>query len=324
MKFLLPVLLAVPAVMGRACKIRHSHSSAVSVPIYTPVVGTTVTESSAAAVQTQDAEYLVDDASTVISVSSPQTTLATAVVVSSSSTSAAAAIVAPSSSTSAAAAASSSAASSSDDNKSSSGSKELTSEAVTGSSTFYGGNLSGGNCMFTDYTIPSGLYGTAFSGQIWDNAAHCGACIEITGPTGTITAMIVDQCPECDAGHLDLFPDAFTAVGGTDGIVDTSYKFVTCGITSPLYLHNKSGTSAYWFSIQVVNANEPVASLEVSTDGGSSWVDTERKDYNFFENASGFGQTSVDVRITSTTGKTITVKDVGVTPDAQYKAASNF
>ncbi|KPM40275.1 hypothetical protein AK830_g6281 [Neonectria ditissima] len=324
MKFLLPVLLAVPAVMGRACKLRHSHSSAVSTPVYTPapVVSTTAAaQSSAAAVQTQDAESAAaEDSTTIISVSSPQTTLATAVIVSSSSTSAAAAVIAPSSSTSSAAAAASSAAA----EESSSGTEELTSEAVTGSSTFYGGNLSGGNCMFTDYTIPSGIYGTAFSGEIWDNAAHCGACLEITGPTGTITAMIVDQCPECDAGHLDLFPDAFTAVGGTDGIVDTSYKFVTCGITSPLYLHNKSGTSAYWFSIQVVNANEPVASLEVSTDGGSTWVDTERKDYNFFENSSGFGQTSVDVRITSTTGKTITVKDVGVTPDAQYKAASNF
>ncbi|EEU42231.1 uncharacterized protein NECHADRAFT_93246 [Fusarium vanettenii 77-13-4] len=201
---------------------------------------------------------------------------------------------------------------------------DLGGSAKTGSSTFYGGNLAGGNCMFSTYTLPSGIYGTAFSGAVWNNAASCGACIEVTGPSGTIKAMIVDQCPECEEGHLDLFPDAFTAVGGTDGIVQTSYKFVSCGITSPLYLHNKEGTSQHWFSIQVVNANEPVTKLEVSTDGGSTWQETERKDYNFFENSAGFGVDSVDVKITSKTGKTVTVSGVGVEAGAKYDADSNF
>jgi len=134
----------------------------------------------------------------------------------------------------------------------------------------------------------------------------------------------VDQCPECTKGHLDLFADAFAAVGGTDGVVDTSYKFVTCGITSPLVLHNKSGTSKYWFSMQVVNHNEPVKSLEVSIDGGSTWQATNRKDYNFFENPSGFSTKTVDIRITSTTSKTIIIHNVGVDSDAEYKANTNF
>ncbi|KAH6984587.1 RlpA-like double-psi beta-barrel-protein domain-containing protein-containing protein [Ilyonectria sp. MPI-CAGE-AT-0026] len=310
MKFLAPVLFAIPAVMGRHCKLRHSHSSAVSVPVSTAeaAVTTAILAPSSVAAKPETESAAEDPVTTVISVSAPKTTLATAVIPSSSSSKSSAA---PSSSSAAA-------------GGSSSGNEELSSEAVTGSSTFYGGNLSGGNCMFTTYTLPSNIYGTAFSGEIWDSAAHCGACIEVTGPTGTITAMIVDQCPECNAGHLDLFPDAFTAVGGTDGIVDTSYKFVKCGITSPLILHNKTGTSAYWFSIQVVNANVPVESVEVSTDGGSTWKSTTRKDYNFFEESSGFGVDTMDIRVTSTTGETIKVSNVGVTPDAQYTAASNF
>ncbi|KAH7143657.1 RlpA-like double-psi beta-barrel-protein domain-containing protein-containing protein [Dactylonectria macrodidyma] len=308
MKFIAPVLFAIPAVMGRACKIRHSHSSTVATVVSTAeaAITTAVAVQSSVAAEPETESAVQEEQTTVISVAEPQTTLATAVIVSSSSSS------------SSAAAASSSAAS--DD----SSTGDLSTEEVSGSSTFYGGNLSGGNCMFTTYTLPSSIYGTAFSGEIWDNAAHCGACIEVTGPSGTITAMIVDQCPECDEGHLDLFPDAFTAVGGTDGVVDTSYKFVKCGITSPLILHNKTGTSAYWFSIQVVNANVPVASLEVSTDGGSTWQSTTRQDYNFFEESAGFGVETVDVRVTSTTGETITVSNVGVTPDAQYTATSNF
>ncbi|KAK1988710.1 RlpA-like double-psi beta-barrel-protein domain-containing protein-containing protein [Colletotrichum cereale] len=199
-------------------------------------------------------------------------------------------------------------------------------ENISGRSTFYGGNTSGGKCSFSTYQIPSSLYGTAFSGQVWDSAAHCGACVKVTGPKGnSLVAMIVDECPECNKGHLDLFQNAFTQLGSlSDGIISTSYEFVKCGITSPIKLHNKSGTSAYWFSMQVLNHNEPVSTLEVSTDGGSTWKKTTRQPYNFFENSSGFGTDSVDVRVTGESGKAVIVKNVNVKSDSEHDAASNF
>ncbi|KAF9776472.1 hypothetical protein IL306_005328 [Fusarium sp. DS 682] len=317
MKFFLPILLAAPAVMGRACKVRHSHSSAVE-PVHTqyPVPEPVISQApqhvgqkpapvedvktAASKPKTSKPKKVTKPKNSKPKATKPKTTKPK----SSKPTT-------PKTSTPKAG--------------SSSKSTPLGNGAsVSGSSTFYGGNLAGGNCMFSTYTLPSGILGTAFSGQKWDNGANCGACIEVTGPSGTIKAMIVDKCPECDPGHLDLFPDAFKAVGGTDGIVKTSYKFVECGITSPLVLHNKEGTSANWFSIQVVNANEPVKSVQVSTDGGNTWKSTERKDYNYFENPAGFGKTSVDVKVTSSTGKAVVVKKVGVTAGAQYKASSNF
>ncbi|KAI0417439.1 carbohydrate-binding module family 63 protein [Xylaria grammica] len=199
------------------------------------------------------------------------------------------------------------------------------STAVTGTSTFYGGNLNGGTCSFTSYTLPSGVYGTAFSGSAWHSAAHCGACLQVTANGKSIIAMIVDQCPECDAGHLDLFENAFDALSpSSSDPLSTSYTFVDCPISSPLVLHNKSGTSAYWFSMQVVNANEPVSKLEVSTDGGSTWKSTTRQEYNFFENSSGFGTDTVTIRVTSESGSTVVVKNVSVASDSQVTAGSNF
>ncbi|KAF4343446.1 Expansin 2 [Fusarium beomiforme] len=317
MKFFLPILLAAPAVMGRACKVRHSHSSAVE-PVHTqyPVPEPVISQApqlggqKPSPVEVKTAAASKPKASQPKKVSKPKSSKPTTTKPKSSKPTTPKTSK-PKTSTP----------------KTSSGSNSTplgNGASVSGSSTFYGGNLAGGNCMFSTYTLPSGILGTAFSGQKWDTAANCGACIEVTGPSGTIKAMIVDKCPECDPGHLDLFPDAFKAVGGTDGIVKTSYKFVECGITTPLVLHNKEGTSANWFSIQVVNANEPVKSVQVSTDGGSTWKSTERKDYNFFENPAGFGKTSVDVKVTSSTGKTVVVKNVGVTAGAQYKASSNF
>ncbi|KAH9995147.1 RlpA-like double-psi beta-barrel-protein domain-containing protein-containing protein [Xylariaceae sp. FL0662B] len=200
------------------------------------------------------------------------------------------------------------------------------SEAITGTSTFYGGNLNGGTCSFSTYSLPSGIYGTAFSGSAWNSGANCGGCLEVTGPNGnSIKAMVVDQCPECDEGHLDLFEDAFKALSpsSSDPIV-TSYTFVECGITSPLVLHAKSGSSQYWFSMQVVNSNERVSALEVSTDGGSTWQATTRTEYNYFEQSSGFGTATVDIRLTSVSGNTMVVKSVTVESDAQVTADSNF
>lgn len=196
---------------------------------------------------------------------------------------------------------------------------------MTGTSTFYGGNLNGGTCSFTTYTLPSGVHGTAFSGSKWNSAAHCGACVQVTANEKSIIAMIVDQCPECDEGHLDLFENAFSVLEPlSSGQVSTSYTFVDCPISSALILHNRSGTSPYWFSMQVVNANEPVSKLEVSTNGGSTWQSTTRRDYNFFENASGFGTATVTVRVTSESGSIVVVKNVSVASDSQVTASSNF
>lgn len=294
MKFLLAALMAAPAVMGRACRPRPSALSSVTT--------TSTTNAAVVPVKTADQETTTTAA---------QSTPTPAIVVSESSTSAAVA--------------SSSASKTVDDESTATDSStSLGTGTYSGTSTFYGGNLSGGNCMFNNYTLPSGLYGTAYSGAVWNNAAKCGACIEVTGPTHTITAMIVDQCPECAQGHLDLFPDAFTAVGGTDGTVSTSYKFVECGITSPIVVRNKEGTSNSWFSMQVINHNQPVKSLEVSTNGGSSWQATTRRDYNYFEQASGFGVDWMKVRVTSTTGEQIIVSRVNSTANACFTAASNF
>lgn len=228
----------------------------------------------------------------------------------------------------------------------------IASAAITGTSTFYGGNLQGGACSFSTYTLPAGVYGTAYSGSAWNSAEKCGACIRVTAGGNSLIAMvslssslipcslhqyprilsanmrqIVDKCPECDEGHLDLFENAFhTLSPSATGLLATSYDFVECPISSPLILHTKTGVSVWWFSIQVVNATEAVAKLEVSTNGGSTWTSLMRQDYNFFEYSSGFGTNNptVTVRVTSESGKTVVVKNVSAAPDVQIMAGSNF
>lgn len=39
------------------------------------------------------------------------------------------------------------------------------------------------------------------------------------------------------------------------------------------------------FEMQLLNRNQPVTSLDVSSDGGKTWQGTVRKDYNYFQKA---------------------------------------
>lgn len=135
----------------------------------------------------------------------------------------------------------------------------------------------------------------------------------------------MDQCPECLSSKLDLFENAFTQLASKSaGIIPISYTVVPCGITSPIVLKNKEGTSPYWFSMQVMNSNVAVSKLEVSIDGGATWKATTRKPYNFWENPSGFGTSSVDVRVMGVNGKTVTVKGVSVAASSTKTAGGNF
>ena len=67
-----------------------------------------------------------------------------------------------------------------------------------------------GACSFDP--SPSDLMVAAMNGEEYDNAALCGAYVFVTGPKGSATVRIVDRCPECKAGHLDLSQEAFSKI----------------------------------------------------------------------------------------------------------------
>lgn len=59
--------------------------------------------------------------------------------------------------------------------------------------------------------------------------ADCGRCVSVTGPKGTVTVRIVDKCPGCDEGDLDLSMTAFGKIAKlSDGRVPITWRFVTC------------------------------------------------------------------------------------------------
>lgn len=68
--------------------------------------------------------------------------------------------------------------------------RSLAKRSLSGEATYYGGNVQGGTCSFSTYSLPSGLYGTALSDSNWDNSGNCGGCVKVHHGGKSITAMV--------------------------------------------------------------------------------------------------------------------------------------
>ena len=66
----------------------------------------------------------------------------------------------------------------------------LTSRSNAGEATYYGGNVQGGACSFSTYTLPSNIYGTAITDGDWATSANCGRCVDVMYNGKSITAMV--------------------------------------------------------------------------------------------------------------------------------------
>lgn len=137
-----------------------------------------------------------------------------------------------------------------------------------------------GACLFDP--SPNDLLVAALNAEEYDQAAFCGAFVAVTGPRGAITVRIVDLCPECRAGHLDLSWEAFSLIGDLpEGVIPITWQVVSPNLSGPIAYHFKDGSNPWWTAVQIRNQRNPVARLEYRLPGGQ-WAAVPRTDYNYF------------------------------------------
>jgi len=152
---------------------------------------------------------------------------------------------------------------------------------------------------------PNDMDVAALNSPDWSGSSLCGACAEVTGPNGSVTIRIVDLCPECKTGDLDLSPEAFGKIATMSaGRVAITWKLVTCNVTGPVRYKYKDGSNQWWTAVQVQNHRIPVTGLEFSV-AGAAYQTMQRMDYNYFLTESGFGSNPVRVRVTVVDGQTL-------------------
>jgi expansin (peptidoglycan-binding protein) len=177
-----------------------------------------------------------------------------------------------------------------------------------GIATYY--NATGeGACLFD--ASPGDLMVTAMNAEEYDNAAYCGAYLHVIGPKGAVTVRVVDLCPECQMGHLDLSREAFAQIADLPlGRVNITWQLVSPEISGPIAYHFKDGSNQWWTAVQIRNHRNPIAKFEYLNDSGQ-WIEVGRTSYNYFVQTNpGMWTGPYTFRVTDWYGNTLT--DIGI------------
>jgi expansin (peptidoglycan-binding protein) len=157
----------------------------------------------------------------------------------------------------------------------------------------------------------------------YENSQACGAYVQVTGPNGTsLTIKIVDQCPECKPGDLDLSQEAFAALAPLSaGRIKISWHLLSPALNGPVAYKYKDGSSQWWCGIQVSNHRNPVLGLAVKVNG--AWRNLPRYDYNYFISTDGTGCGS-DIQVTDIYGNQVVDTGITISPGIVQPGKTQF
>ena len=180
-----------------------------------------------------------------------------------------------------------------------------------------------GACSFD--ASPNDLLVAAMDAPEYDNAAACGAYVSVIGPQGAITVRIVDLCPECQAGHLDLSRQAFAQIADLSlGVVPITWQVISPALAGPIAYHFKDGSNQWWTAVQIRNHRNPIARLEYLAPG-NQWVSVPRTSYNYFVQTNpGMGPGPYSFRVTDSYGNVLIDSGIPHVENGTVSGAGQF
>jgi expansin (peptidoglycan-binding protein) len=184
----------------------------------------------------------------------------------------------------------------------------------SGKATFYdlGGGM--GNCSYP--SAPANDLFVALGNSQYSTGAACGSYLDVTGPKGKVRVKVIDSCPGCAVGHLDLSRTAFKKIANeVQGVVPIRYKaVVNPGVPGPLNIRFADGASRWWFAILIDNHANPLTSVQVKGPG-RSWRAAAHKDDNHWVINADVGAGPFSVKISDVYGHTGTATGITLSPN---------
>ncbi len=184
-----------------------------------------------------------------------------------------------------------------------------------GEGTQYGGVAggAGGHCAIP---VASGdIYHAAMNHEQYAASEACGACVRILGPKGTVVLKIVDECPECKFGDIDMTTAVFPQLADMkDGRISIKWQYVPCPLTQDITLLFAAGSGPYYFKVQLRDFYYPISTLEYKKKDGS-YEQINREVYNYFVAPLGIDEDKQKTgpyhfRVTAVTGQMLEIPDV--------------
>jgi expansin (peptidoglycan-binding protein) len=184
---------------------------------------------------------------------------------------------------------------------------------ASGEATHYVLTPGDGNCSYPG--LPDGGLFVALSPGEYAGSAACGSYVEVTGPDGSVTAEVADQCPPCQAGHVDLSEQAFQRIAPLSaGEVPVTYHtIVDPPLPGPLSVLVKTGSNPYYLALLPIGAGNARASVQVSSPA-HGWQQLARTSYGYWLAAAGLGAGPFTVRLTDSAGHQATLTGITLSP----------
>jgi expansin (peptidoglycan-binding protein) len=179
-----------------------------------------------------------------------------------------------------------------------------------------------GNCTFP--ASPQDLMVAAMNHTDYANAALCGAFVQVHGPNGSVIVRIVDRCPHCPVGDVDLSQQAFAQIADLSaGRVPITWQLISPPLSDSIVYHFKDGSNQWWTAVQIRNHRNPITKFEY-LDGNGNFQTVPRLDYNYFVQASGMGPGPYTFRVTDIFGNTVTDSGIPHTENGDVAGSSQF
>jgi len=191
-----------------------------------------------------------------------------------------------------------------------------------GVATYY--NATGaGACLFD--AAPNDLMVAAMNAPDFNNSAVCGEFVSVSGPKGAVNVRIVDLCPECQSGHLDLSQQAFAKIADLpQGIVPITWQVISPPLAGPIAYHFKDGSNQWWTAVQIRNHRNPIAKFEY-LQSPNHWVAVPRMPYNYFVQTNpGMGTGPYTFRVTDSYGNVLSDSGIPAMDNGTVNGSGQF
>ena len=200
--------------------------------------------------------------------------------------------------------------------------RALTTSLNSGEATYYYATGAGA-CGFG--ASPGDLMVAAMNAPDYNNSAVCGEYVLVNGPNGSVMVRIVDLCPGCASGDLDLSQEAFALIAPLSrGRVPITWQVVSPDLPGPIAYHFKDGSNQWWTAVQIRNHRNPIARFEYLKDG-SQWVEVPRTSYNYFvQTGPGMGVGPFTFRVTDAYGHVLVDSGIVHVENGTVNGAAQF
>jgi expansin (peptidoglycan-binding protein) len=154
----------------------------------------------------------------------------------------------------------------------------------------------------------------------------CSACMEVTGPLGTVTVEVVENCGgACVDGEIELSREAFELVAdASEGHADVSWRLVPCQRTGPIAFAYEPDSHEWFAGIQIRNPALPVAELDIRFSDAVGWVTLEMDGWNHFPISDDLGSGPFDFRVRAIDGQELLEENIEYVPGGVVQGTGQF